>query len=56
MFSVGISVVAAFLYWVAFSASLSFGKHGGVPPIIAAWAPNVIMSSAAIYLLLRQGK
>jgi lipopolysaccharide export system permease protein len=56
MLSIGVAVIAAFLYWVSFSASLSFGKHGGLPPVIAAWAPNVIMASAAIYLLLRQRK
>lgn len=56
MLSIGVSIVTAFSYWVIFSASLSLGKHGGIPPVIAAWAPNILMGSIATFFLLRLKK
>jgi lipopolysaccharide export system permease protein len=56
MASVGISIGVAFAYWVIFSFSLSMGKHGSLPPFIAAWAPNLLMGGAASYFLLRLQK
>lgn len=56
MFNVGICIVAAFIYWVTFSTFLSLGKNGILPPLIAAWAPNLIMGGGATYLLLRLKK
>lgn len=56
MLSIGVSIIVAFSYWVIFSASLSLGKHGTLPPVVAAWAPNILMGSLATYLLLRLKK
>ncbi|MCB0350359.1 MAG: LPS export ABC transporter permease LptG [Bdellovibrionales bacterium] len=56
MLSIGVSIVTAFSYWVIFSASLSMGKHGSLPPIVAAWAPNIIMGGVATFFLLRLKK
>ena len=56
MFSIGVCIASAFFYWVTYSASLSLGKNGVLPPLIAAWAPNVLMGGAAIYFLLRLKK
>jgi len=38
---VGLSLVVGFIYWVAFSLTLSMGHAGILPPLIAAWTPNV---------------
>lgn len=43
--SIGFSFVVVFLYFLTFRISLSIGKGGHIPPIIAAWAPNVIFLS-----------
>ncbi|OFZ14871.1 MAG: LPS export ABC transporter permease LptG [Bdellovibrionales bacterium RBG_16_40_8] len=56
MFSIGVCIASAFFYWITYSASLSLGKNGVLPPIIAAWAPNVLMGGAALYFLLRTKK
>jgi lipopolysaccharide export system permease protein len=53
MLSVGLSVGIAFIYWVIYSASLTMGKHGSIPPIIAAWGPDVLFGSVATLMLLR---
>ncbi len=56
MLNIGVCIFAAFSYWILYSSSLSLGKHGILPPLLAAWAPNVLMGGAAIYLLLRLKK
>jgi lipopolysaccharide export system permease protein len=56
MLSIGVSIMTAFAYWLIFSTSLSLGKHGLLPPFVAAWAPNLIMGGAATYFLLRLKK
>lgn len=43
-------------YWGVYSSSLTLGKFGGIPPILAAWGPNVIMIAFASFLIWRQKK
>jgi lipopolysaccharide export system permease protein len=56
MASIGISIGAAFSYWVIFSTFLAMGKHGVLHPLVAAWAPNILMGGLATYFLLRLKK
>lgn len=51
--NVGICLALAFLYWVAYSSGLTLGKHGVVPPIVAAWGPNLLTASGAIFFMRR---
>jgi lipopolysaccharide export system permease protein len=44
-----------FGYWVLYSSALTLGSHGTLPPLVAAWAPSVMMASAALFLLRRLG-
>ncbi len=53
MLSIGLSIGIAFVYWVMYSASLTLGKHGSVPPMIAAWGPNLICGLFATVMLMR---
>lgn len=43
-------------YWGVYSSSLTLGKHGAMPPLIAAWGPNVLMILIATFLIWRQKK
>lgn len=52
-FGAGITIGLAFAYWAFYSSGLTLGKHGALPPIMAAWVPNVVMSSFAIFALVR---
>lgn len=51
--NVGICLLLAFLYWVAYSSSLTLGSHAVLPPILAAWGPNLIVSAAALFFMKR---
>lgn len=43
-------IVIAFAYFVVFSISLALGKSGGLPPMWAAWLPNVVFGGTGLYL------
>lgn len=42
----------AFIYWIAFSFSISLGYAGMLPPLVAAWGVNFISMCLAGYLLI----
>jgi lipopolysaccharide export system permease protein len=53
MVNAGICLGLVFAYYVFYSSGITLGQNGAVPPIIATWAPNIIMSALAFFLLLR---
>ena len=47
---VAMSVLIVFAYYVVMSFSRSFGEAGYIPPLFAAWAPNIIFMTLAVIL------
>ncbi|MGZ3696175.1 MAG: LPS export ABC transporter permease LptG [Bdellovibrionota bacterium] len=41
------------VYWLLFSASLSIGKSGRIPPLWAAWGPNLMFFALGIFMVVR---
>ena len=52
MYGIGVGIVIAISYWVAFSVFAALGTGGVVAPMLAAWAPNLLFGAGAAYLLL----
>jgi LPS export ABC transporter permease LptG/LPS export ABC transporter permease LptF len=52
MYGIGLGIVLALVYWVAMSVFGAIGASGVVPPLLAAWAPNILFAAGAAYLLL----
>jgi LPS export ABC transporter permease LptG len=52
MYGIGVGIVIAISYWVAFSVFAALGTGGVVAPALAAWAPNLLFGAGAAYLLL----
>lgn len=52
-FNIGLCVGLAFLYWTGYNSSLTLGQHGVIPPLIAAWAPNLAVLALSVFLLIR---
>ena len=50
--SIGVGIVLAISYWIAFSICAALGTGGVVTPLLAAWAPNLVFGAGAVYLLL----
>ena len=53
LYGIGLGIVLALSYWFVMSVFVTIGKAGLLPPALAAWTPNIIVSACAIYLLLR---
>ncbi|MBO9665567.1 MAG: LPS export ABC transporter permease LptG [Bdellovibrio sp.] len=53
MMNIGICLGLVFAYYVMYSSGITLGQHGSIPPVVAAWAPNVLMMSLAFFLLKR---
>ncbi len=51
MKGVGISIGLVFLYWIVYNSALTLGRFGQIPPILAAWGPNLTMSVLALFLV-----
>ena len=52
VYGIGLGIVIALGYWIAFSAFIAIGKAGLLSPALAAWAPNIIVLGGAGYLFL----
>ncbi len=52
LYGIGVGLVLAFSYWGALSVFGAMGAATLMTPLVAAWTPNLLFSSAAAYLLL----
>ena len=52
MGGIGVGIALAILYWTMISVFAALGTGGALPPMLAAWAPNLLFGAAALYLLL----
>ncbi len=52
----GISIFLLFIYMVSQKLSQIFGYNGSIPPIIAAWFPNILFFLAGVVAMLRVQK
>jgi LPS export ABC transporter permease LptG len=52
LYGIGLGIILALSYWLVMSVFVALGKAGLLPPVLAAWTPNIIVSASAIYLLL----
>jgi lipopolysaccharide export system permease protein len=50
---IGIGIIVGFSYYIVFSFSKSLGSSGTLPPVVAAWAANVILGVVAVVMFRR---
>ena len=53
MLWVGACIPMGFLYWMLLSLGFSFGRGGILPPLVAAWLPNLVFGTAGLLSLWR---
>ena len=53
LYGVGLGIVIALSYWILISAFVAIGRGGLLPPMLAGWAPNILVLGVAAYLFLR---
>jgi lipopolysaccharide export LptBFGC system permease protein LptF len=52
LYGIGLGITIALTYWIVISAFVAIGKGGLLPPVLAGWAPNILVASAALYVFL----
>jgi LPS export ABC transporter permease LptG/LPS export ABC transporter permease LptF len=52
LYGIAVGIVLAVVYWMTINAFGAVGSAGMLPPMLAAWAPNLIFGAGAAYLLL----
>jgi lipopolysaccharide export LptBFGC system permease protein LptF len=52
LYGIGAALVIAITYRISESVFGAFGAGGLLPPVAAAWAPNLLFGAAAGYLML----
>lgn len=50
--TVGVGTLVGFSYWVVLALSMSLGHSGTLPPVLAAWAANLVCALVAAVLFL----
>jgi lipopolysaccharide export system permease protein len=53
MANLGVCLALVFLYWIFYSSALTLGYHGHLPPVVAAWFPNLSMGALGFFLIQR---
>lgn len=53
MLNIGICLALVFAYYVFYSSGITLGQHGTLPPVMAAWVPNIVMIGVGLVLLKR---
>jgi len=52
LYGVGISLLIAMVYWACLAIFEALGNNALLPPLLAAWAPNLLFGAAGLYLML----
>ncbi len=52
LYGIGLGIVIALWSWLVMSVFIAIGKTGMLPPALAAWTPNIIVTACALYLIL----
>ncbi len=45
-------IIISVFYWVLFFAGISLGHSGLLPPVLAAWGANILLSLLGLYMIL----
>ena len=52
LYGIGVGIVFAISYWLIMTVFFALGTGGVLPPLLAAWAPNILFGAAGLYLIL----
>ena len=56
MLQIGICIGLVFLYWIFYNSCITLGNHGHLPPVLAAWIPNLGMIGLGFVLISKTKK
>jgi lipopolysaccharide export LptBFGC system permease protein LptF len=51
LYGVAVSLVIAIVYWACIAVFDALGNYGHLPPVLSAWAPNLLFAATGLYFL-----
>jgi lipopolysaccharide export system permease protein len=51
LYGIACSVLIAIVYWACLAIFRALGEHALLPPVLAAWAPNLLFGFGGLYLM-----
>ncbi len=52
LYGIGIALALGIVYWMIFAIFTKFGEVGNLPPLLSAWAANILFALAALYMFV----
>jgi LPS export ABC transporter permease LptF/LPS export ABC transporter permease LptG len=52
LFGIGVAIVIAIVYWASLGVFEALGNNSLLPPVLAAWTPNLLFGAAGAWLML----
>ncbi|WP_371372154.1 LptF/LptG family permease [Sporomusa aerivorans] len=52
----GLSIIIIFMYYAVLTVSGALGQGGAIPPLVAAWLPNIAGTVVGIYLIYKASR
>lgn len=52
----GVSILVIFIYYILMFVCMATGQIGAVPPVLAAWLPNVVAAGLGVFFLFKQAR
>ena len=52
LYGIGISIMLGIVYYTVISVFVTLGQSEALPPLVAAWSPNALFGTLALYLFL----
>ncbi|MNY81000.1 putative permease YjgP/YjgQ family protein [compost metagenome] len=52
----GLSILIIFVYYVAMFTFMALGQSGHLPPVLAAWMPNILGATLGLGLIARAAR
>jgi LPS export ABC transporter permease LptG len=52
LYGIGVALILGIVYWMFFAVFTKFGEVGNLPPLLAAWAANILFALGAVYMYL----
>ncbi len=52
LYGIGLAIILAAVYWLTNTVFIAFGQADLLPPMLAAWAANILFLAMAAYMTL----
>jgi lipopolysaccharide export LptBFGC system permease protein LptF len=52
LYGIGLALILGIVYWMVYAVFTKFGEVGNLPPLLSAWAANVMFALGAVYMYL----